>query len=114
MSDKELPILDFFSPVLIQEYIRLMTAVYYIQSEDKSGSCKFSIKPEHYNQIINHEVKGPLTGLTLNYDETQNILTVRGNEHFIKSYENKIQEEVSLKFAQENTQRYSKFISLAN
>lgn len=112
MTEQVLPVLEIFSPVLLQEYIRLMTAIYYIKSDTKSGSCKFKISSEYYNQIKSHEVQGPLTGLSLEYDEKQELLSVTGNENFIKSYENKIQEEVSLKFANENTQRYSKFISL--
>lgn len=112
MSEDELPVLDTFSAVLLEEYLRLMTAAFYIKSETKTGSIKFKIKPEYYQQIQASPIQAPLIGLTLDYDEAQEILTITGNEKFIQMYENKIQEEVALNFELVNKKRYSKFISL--
>ena len=106
----ELPVLEVFSPILIQEYVRLMTAAHYIKSEDKSCGLKFKISPEYYQQIAECQTHAPWINLNIDYDDKQGILSVSANEAFIKSYENKIQNEVALKFEEHNQKRYSKYI----
>jgi len=112
MSEDNLSELEIFSAILLEEYIRLMTAAFYIQSEDKKGSVKFKITPDVYRQMREYEVQAPLIGLNLEYDEQSETLTVSGSETFIKTYENKIQAEVALKFANEYKTRYSNYISI--
>ena len=113
MTETELPETDLFSPILVEEYIRLMTAAHCIQAEDKTSPLQFLIKEEFYVQIQNNPIQAPLIGLTLSYDNKTNILTVSPTEDFCKMYENKIQEEVALNYAKVNTKRYAKFIKLA-
>ena len=105
---------ETFSPILIEEYIRLMTAVHYLNTENKSSTMKFMIAPDVYEQITSCPIQAPLIGLTLNYNKEQGELTVSANEAFLKMYENKIQAEVAQNFAFANTQRYSKWISVSD
>lgn len=112
MNEEELPPLNIFSPILILEYVRLMTAAFYIRSENKSEPIRFRIKPEYYQQLKDCPVQAPLIGLSLEYDAEQEILSVRAGEKFIQSYENKIQNEVALNFEKTNQQRYSQYIEI--
>ena len=105
---------ETFSPILIEEFIRLMTAVHYLNTEDKSLAMKFTIAPDIYEQITSCPIQAPLIGLTLDYNKEQGELTVSANEAFLKMYENKIQAEVAQNFALANTQRYSKWISASD
>lgn len=111
MSEEELPPAESFSPILIEEYIRLMTAAHYIRSEDKSGSIQFKIAPDDFKAVQECHIQAPLIGLTLQYDESNGILTVTGSEEFVQMYENKIQEEVALNFEIVNKQRYAQWIN---
>ena len=113
MTENELPETDLFSPILIEEYIRLMTAAHCIQAKGKKLPLQFLIREEFYVQIQNNPIHAPLIGLTLSYDNKTNILTVTATEEFCKTYENKIQEEVAINYAKVNTKRYAKFITLA-
>ena len=98
MSEEELPPAESFSPILIEEYIRLMTAAHYIRSEDKSGNIQFKIAPDDFKAVQEYHIQAPLIGLTLQYNEDSGVLTVTGSEEFTQMYENKIQEEVALNF----------------
>ena len=112
MKEEELPIAENFSPILIEEYLRLMTAAHYIQNEDKKTPVRYEISPEYYEQVKNCPIQAPLIGMSLNYDETSKTLSVSVDEDFLHMYENKIQEEVALNFQIVNTKRYSKFIKV--
>lgn len=111
MSEEELPPAKSFSPILIEEYIRLMTAAHYIRSEDKSGSIQFKIAPDDFKAVQECHIQAPLIGLTLQYNEDSGVLTVTGSEEFTQMYENKIQEEVALNFEIVNKQRYAQWIN---
>ena len=112
MKEDELPATEIFSPVLIEEYIRLMTASHCIKAEDKFSPALFKINKDTYTQIKTYPLQAPFIGLSLSYDEAKEVLSVTPQEEFIKQYENKIQEEVALNFAIVNTKRYSKWISV--
>lgn len=109
---KNLSVLEVFSPILIQEYVRLMTAAHYIKSENTSSGLKFKISAENYQKIKECPTLAPWINLNIDYDDKQEILSVSGNEAFIKTYENKIQQEVALKFEENYQNRYSKYIQL--
>lgn len=110
MNEEELPELSVFSPILIMEYLRLMTAAHYIRSENKSDPIRFKIKPEYYQQLKDCPVQAPLIGLSIEYDADSEILSIQADENFIQTYENKIQNEVALNFEKTNKKRYSLYI----
>ena len=112
MTEDILPETDVFSPILIKEYIRLITAAECIKNAHNKVTVKFKITPDVYQKLQASPIQAPLIGLITEYSEQQGILSITAEEEFIKSYENKIQEEVALNFAQRNIKRYSKFISL--
>ena len=113
MKEDILPEAEKFSPILIEEYIRQMSAAHYIQAEDKTMPVLFLINPDIYQQVLDCPIKAPLIGLSLDYNSSSKKLTVIANEDFIKMYENKIQAEVALNFAKVNTQRYAKWIKIS-
>ena len=50
--------LEVFSPLSIQEYIRLMTAAHYINLGADSGAARFSIAPENFAKMDSEPLKG--------------------------------------------------------
>lgn len=109
---------EIFSPILIENYIRFETAAQYIKAleEGASGdvvvSAKFKISKAYFEQLKNSDNQAPLLGLTLDYDESTEILTVTVDAYFKELYENKIMRDVALKQCEDCKERYSKFISL--
>ena len=101
---------EIFYPILIEEYIRLITAAFHIQNQDDNTPVQFKISKEHYQQIINCPIQAPLIGLALSYNESSQVLSVTADKYFLTMYENKIQKEVALNFQLTNTKRYSKYI----
>ena len=110
MTEDILPETEVFSPILLEEYIRLMTAAHYISSENKKNPVTFEIAQEYYQQIADCPIQAPLIGLSLSYDKQQQKLSVTADDYFLKMYENKIQEEVAINYKTTNTKRYNKYI----
>ncbi|MBP5215468.1 MAG: hypothetical protein J6039_02800 [Alphaproteobacteria bacterium] len=104
--------LESFSAVLIEEYIRLMTAADYLKNEGKTGGTEFKIKPEIYEKLQAEELHNPLIGLMISYEK--GILTATPDEEFLRNYDNKIMKEVVFMFAENYKNRYDNFVSCCN
>lgn len=100
--------LKVFSSILIQEYIRLMTAARCIENEDKPKVAKFAINAENYQKMKEEPLQTALIGLDIHFSD--GILTAIPSDDFLKQYENKIMKEVVQMFAVNYKNRYAEFI----
>lgn len=103
--------LEVFSAILLQQYIRLLTAAVYHRSEKAIKETKFKITPEIYKQLREEPLQTSLLGLNLNYDEKAQILTVVPDAEFLEEFTNNIMRDVALQYADIYKCRYAKFIS---
>lgn len=105
-------ILDDFSPILIENYIRTKTAVKNISNLETGNivAATFKISKEFYQQLINGEYLAPLIGLDLQYDEEKEVLSVFPNQKFMEQYKNQIMSDVAVQQAEKLKGRYSRFI----
>jgi len=101
--------LKIFSPILIGEYIRQMTAAQYIISPE-TKEVEFLMSNENYNKFAAAPQKAPLMGLTLSYTPESQTLTVTAGEDFIAQFKNKIMNDMALKYAEDYKSRYASFI----
>ena len=106
--------LEVFSPLSIQEYIRLMTAAHYINLGADSGAARFSIAPENFAKMDSEPLKAALIGLNLKYNAAEQVLEVTADEAFLHLYENKIMNEVARVFAVNYKNRYASKIMVEN
>ena len=104
--------LGVFSEILVQQYIRLMTAAVYHRSDKKIIGAKFKISSQNYIQMMQEPVKASLIGLDLQYDEANEILSVVPDAEFLEEFENNIMHDVALKFYDTYRQRYASYILL--
>lgn len=104
--------LEVFSSILLQEYIRTMTAAQYIKNDDNPTNVKFNISAENYAKMIAEPLQVALLDLTLEYDSTVEVLTVVPGQEFLEHYHNKIMRDVALQFSEQYKDRYKNFITL--
>lgn len=109
MEAPETP-LEVFSAVLIEEYVRLMTAADYLQHPEKSGGTKFKISSQIFEKLHQEELHYPLIGLKIDY--TDDVLTAVPDDEFLAAYDNKIMKEVVLLYAENYKNRYKNFINV--
>lgn len=105
--------LEVFSSLSLQEYIRLMTAAYYLQNEQKCDGAKFKISAENYAKMLEEPLQMPLIGLNLTYDDKSETLTAVPTEDFLHQYDNKIMAEVIAQYHNNYKNRYVSRIVLA-
>ncbi len=98
--------LEVFSPISMQEYIRLMTAAHYIEKGKDAGAARFKISSENFEKMNEEPLKAALIGLTLTYKKAEQILEVVADSAFNETYENKIMNEVARTFAVNYRNRY--------
>lgn len=99
--------LEVFSSISLQEYIRLMTAAYYLQHQNQCNGAKFSMSAENYAKMMNEPLKMPLIGLSLIFDNDANVLTVTPTANFLHQYDNKIMADVVNQFYNNYKMRYA-------
>ncbi len=104
--------LQVFSAILVQQYIRLMTAAVYHKSEKNIRETKFKISPENYRAMKNDPSQTSLLGLALEYNEDKGILKVQPDDEFFEEFENNIMHDVALKYYEYNKTRYASYILL--
>lgn len=102
--------LEVFSSILLQEYIRLMTAADYVKHENNLSGAKFAISDENYKKMMEEPLQTALIGLNVQFADE--VLTAVPSEDFLKQYENKIMKEVVLTFWDNYKNRYAKFIKI--
>lgn len=108
-ADSELKV---FSAILMQQYIRLMTAALYHRSEKKVIGASFKISAQNYAKMREDESQTSLIGLDLKYDEQQNLLHATPDAEFLEEFENNIMRDVALKFYDTNMHRYKSYVLL--
>lgn len=108
-ADSELKV---FSAILMQQYIRLMTAALYHRSEKQIIGASFKISAQNYAKMREDESQTSLIGLDLKYDEQQNLLHATPDAEFLEEFENNIMRDVALKFYDTNMHRYASYILL--
>ncbi len=106
--------LEVFSPLSLQEYVRLMTAAHYIESGKDASAARFKISVENYEKMNAEPLKAALIGLSLAYNPTEQILEVSADEDFKLAYENKIMNEVARVYAVNYRNRYASKIMIAD
>ena len=102
--------LEVFSSILLQEYIRLMTAAEYVSHEGNIKSAKFAINEANYQKMAQEPLQTALIGLDIHFSD--GVLTAIPSEDFLKQYENKIMKEVVQMYANNYKNRYAEFIKL--
>lgn len=103
--------LKIFSPILLQEYIRLLTAAAWLDAKDAGADfngAKFNVSEDTYQKIIQAPLQTTLIGLKLDFEN--GILTAVPDDFFKKQYENKIMAEVARTFRNNYLNRYKSFI----
>ena len=108
--------LECFSEILIESYIRTVVSAENVKRKQENETAEpvavsFKISKEYYERVKNCVYQAPLLGLSLSYDETSEILTATPEDFLLKQLENKIIQDVVLKEAETNQNRYSNFIS---
>lgn len=101
--------LEVFSPLLLLEYIRLMTAAAFL-AEEKPQNATFFMQEDDYKNMMKEPLQTALIGLQLNYEAATKELHVIPNEAFLQRYNNKIMREVALMYAANYGSRYQNFI----
>ena len=99
--------LEVFSSLSMQEYIRLMTAAYYLQHDNKCVGAMFKISAENYAKMLSEPLHTPLIGLTLTFNTGQETLTAVPTEDFLHQYDNKIMAEVIEQYHNNYKNRYA-------
>jgi hypothetical protein len=102
--------LEVFSPILIQNHIKLLTVANCLAAEDKNAETIFLMSADNYEKIENSEIKTPLIGVILNYDEKTQKLKVKIEPDVYETYANKIMREVALQYKENYFHRYDNFI----
>ena len=102
--------LKSFSSILLQEYIRLMTAAAYVKNENNLSGVKFAVSKENYDKMMDEPLQTALIGLDINFAD--GILTAVPSEDFLKQYENKIMKEVVQLYWNNYKNRYAEFINI--
>lgn len=102
--------LETFSSILLQEYIRLMTAAEYIKHENNISAAKFQMSKENYERMMEYPLQTALIGLSLNFAD--DVLSVVPSAEFMLQYDNAIMKEVVLLFDTNYKNRYAKYIKI--
>ncbi len=114
MSEKVEGELKVFSAVLLQEYIRLMTAAHYINNgASTEKGVRFVMAPDVYEKMRAEPLQASLLGMTLDYMPESQCLSVKADAEFVAQFDNKIMKEVALKYAEDYKNRYASFVKIA-
>lgn len=104
-------VLEMFSPLLIFEYIRLMTVAAYIKHEGKIDAVKFKIAADDYKRLMQEPLQTALIGIETHYEN--GILTAVPSEKCLQLYEHKVMHEGVLQYWENYGKRYENYISIA-
>lgn len=102
--------LEVFSSILMQQYIRLMVAAAYHQSEGRQTTFSFAINPANYELMMQEPLQTALLNLELFYDKEAEKLNVTPNSEFIEQYQNAIMKDVAEKYFANYAHRYERYI----
>lgn len=105
-------ILEVFSPLLIFEYIRLMTVAAYIKHDDKIDAVKFKISAGDYERLMQEPLQTALIGIDTHYEN--GILTAVPSPKCLQYYEHKVMREGVLQYWDNYGKRYENYISIVD
>lgn len=103
--------LELLVPIILMEYIRLITAANCLLTENAENETLFKISPDVYEKIMSEPLKSPLIGIIMNYNAADGILKAKADEGLNRIYANKIMREVALQYKENYGKRYTGFIS---
>lgn len=103
-----------FSPILIMEFVRQVTVSHYLNCDDSNNLIvKFKLPKQYYESIKAYPLKAQTIHLTINYDESTEILDVMADDVLVKRFrEQKSQVEIANKYENQYANRYKQFIEV--
>ncbi|MBQ7633448.1 MAG: hypothetical protein IJS88_04980 [Alphaproteobacteria bacterium] len=102
--------LEMFSPLLIFEYIRLMSVAAYIKAENKIDGAKFKISAADYERLLQEPLQTALIGIDTHYEN--GVLIAKPTEKCLKRYEHNVMKEGVLQYWESYGKRYANYISI--
>ena len=103
-------VLEVFSPLLILEYIRLMTVADYARHEGKIDGVKFKISAGDYERLMQEPLQTALIGIDTHFEN--GVLTAVPSEKCLARYEHKVMKEGVLQYYENYGKRYANYISI--
>ncbi|MBR3676129.1 MAG: hypothetical protein IKN71_03230 [Alphaproteobacteria bacterium] len=103
--------LEMFSPLLILQYIRLMSVGMYYKTEGNAKSVKFKISAEDYERLMQEPLQTALIGIETHFEN--GILTATPSAKCLERYEHKVMKESVLQYMDCYGKRYANYIALA-
>ena len=100
-----------FSPILIMEFIRQVTAGRVLESDNPDLEVRFKIAKHYYDEMKAYPLQVQFINLETRYDENEEILTTKATEGLIghfKEYKSLV--EISSKYEEQYKERYKSFI----
>lgn len=102
-----------FSPILIMEFIRQVTVAHYLNGKPLDEPVRFRLAKIYYDEIAAYEMQVQFIRLYTEYDEKDEILSVKTDETLIRRFkEQKSLVEISGKYQEQYAERYKKFIEV--
>ena len=111
LMEKPADLLEAFSPLLLENHIRMLTIANCIIAENKDEKTTFSITEDDFKKMTDNELQSPLIGINLQYDEKTQKLSANIEQSLYDAYANKLMREVALLYKENYFHRYDKFIS---
>ena len=108
--EKPADLLEAFSPLLLENHIRMLTIANCIIAENKDEKTSFSITKDDFKKMMENEPQSPLIGINLQYDEKTQKLSTGIEQSLYDAYANKLMREVALLYKENYFHRYDKFI----
>ena len=103
-------VLEVFSPLLILEYIRLMTVAEYVRHEGKIGGVKFKINAHDYERLMQETLQTALIGIDTHFENE--VLTAVPSEKCLARYEHNVMKDGVLQYYENYGKRYANYISV--
>lgn len=102
-----------FSPILIMEFIRQVTAGRVMAADKPDLKVSFKIKKSYYDEMRAYPLQVQFINLISEYDEDREILTIGVTEGLINHFkEYKSLVEISSKYEEQYKDRYKSFIEV--
>ena len=102
-----------FSPILIMEFIRQVTAGRVLASENPDLEVKFKIKKSYYDEMMAYPLQVQFINLVAKYNENDEILIVGVTEGLISHFkEFKSLGEISSRYEEQYKDRYKAFVEV--
>lgn len=108
--EKPADLLEAFSPLLVENHIRMLTIANCIIAENKDEKTTFSITNDDFKKMTEYAQQSPLIGINLQYDEKTQKLSANIEQSLYDTYANKLMREVALLYKENYFHRYDTFI----